>query len=441
LNDYVKQYREAAETKVRPTAAYMVNELLGYLHTRPNLASFERIKTTTQKSGSKKSILEQTTFKERERRFVIVPELLAPEGYVNFVNIKDDYFVVIPADTDLTNSEVRRAYLQFVIDPIVLSNAKDIESIRPGVKQLLDERRKTDATTSPDVFLTIAKSLVAAIDAKQIEFVKNSIATDLARTRIAAVGGTDPTKKIAQDLEKAKRESADETILRLSEDSDRGAILAFYFADQLTGVEVSQTDIAASMREMLLSFDAAKETGRYAGYADVRKRATLAREERRKTLSVGVASENPVTTKLLEIQDTIKSKNYAKADADLKQLLSQHPSEPRVYFNIGRLAAISAETMEGEAEAAKQRAKYLEAKVAFENVLRIDIAQRKTPAGPQSDPALISLTYVSLGRIFEYYGDRGTALGIYDAAVKLGPVSGGGYQEAFASKQRLIKDQ
>lgn len=441
LNDYVKQYREAASAKARPTATYMVNELLSYMHTRPNLASFERVKTQTLKSGSKKTTLQQTTFKEKERRFVIVPELLAPEGYVNFVNIKDDYFVVIPAEADLTNSEVRRAYLQFVVDPLVLANAKEIESIRVSVKQLLDERRKSDPSTSPDVFLTITRSLVAAIDAKQIEFVKNLIATDLARTRIAAVGGSDPSKKIAQDLEKAKRESADETILRLSEDYERGALLAFYFADQLNGVEASQTDIAASMREMILSIDSVKESDRYAGYSDIRKRATLAREERRKALSDGVVSENPVTTKLLEIQDSIKGKNYSKAEADLKQLLSQHPSEPRIYFNIGRLAAISAETIDGEADSAKQRAKYLEAKVAFENVLRIDIAQRKTPSGPQADQALISLTYVSLGRIYEYYGDRGTALGIYDTAIRLGPVAGGGYREAFESKQRLVKEQ
>jgi len=441
LNDYVKKYQAASDSLVTPSAREMVGELLRYLHTKPQLATFEKVVTQTQKSGSKRQTLEKTTFRERERRFIIVPELLAPAGYVNFVNIKDDYYVVIPAETDLTNSEVRRAFVQFVIDPLVLANAKDIESVRPGIKQLLDERRKVDSTTSPDVFLTITRSLVAAIDARQIEHVKNLIATDAARAKIASMGGSDPTKKVAQDLEKFTQESADETILRLSEDYDKGALLAFYFADQLRGVESSQTDIAASMREMILSFDAAKEAGRYGSYSEARARAIAAREKRRLNPQVMTVAENPVTTKLLAIQETIKAKNYTQAEIDLKKLLDQNPSEPRVYFNIGRLAAISAESIDADAESAKQRAKYLEAKIAFENVLRIDIAQKKISSGPQVDPTLVSLTYVSLGRIYEYYGDTGTALGIYDAAVKLGRVAGGGFQEAWDAKQRLLKNQ
>jgi hypothetical protein len=57
------------------------------------------------------------------------------------------------------------------------------------------------------------------------------------------------------------------------------------------------------------------------------------------------------------------------------------------------------------------------------------------------DPALISLAFVSLGRIYEFYDQKSYAVGIYDAAIKLGDVVGGGYQEALASKQRLLKDQ
>ena len=447
LNEYVKQYQTASDTKLRPSARVMVNELLGYLHTRPRLSIIEKVKTETPKQGSKKVTVQQVEARERERRFYIVPEMLAPAGVVNFVNIKDDYYAIVPPDSDLTNSEVRRAYLQFVVDPLVLASAKDIETVRPGIKQLLDDRRKVDPSTSPDVFLTVSRSLVAAIDAKQLEHSRVGIGTALARQKILQAK-TEPEKlKISGDLEKYKKSVADETALRLSEDYEKGSILAFYFADQLRGVEQSEFDIAGSMREMILAFDAAKESGRYESFADARARGKAAREENKKNASAAPSFvENPVTTRLLEIQETIKAKNYAKAETDLKQLLEKNPSEPRIFFNLGRVAAISAESINGDTDAEKQKAKYLEAKVAFENVIRIaDTLQKesvvKNDPSLRVDPALISLAFVSLGRIYEFYDQKSYAVGIYDAAIKLGDVVGGGYQEALASKQRLLKDQ
>jgi tetratricopeptide (TPR) repeat protein len=447
LGEYVKTYQAAADTKLRPSARVMVNELLNYLHTRPQLTFIERVKTETPKQGSKKVTVQKTEVRERERRFSIVPEMLAPAGFVNFVNVRDDYYVVVSPDTDLANSEVRRAYLQFVVDPLVLSNAKDIESVRPAVKQLLDDRRKIDPTTSPDVFLTISRSLVAAVDAKQLEHSRVAIATSLARQKILQAK-TEPDKlKISGDLEKYKKAMADETALRLSEDYEKGALLAFYFANELRGVEQSEFDIAGSMREMILSFDAAKEAGRYESFADARARAKAARDEQKKNaLAAPSFVENPVTTSLLEIQNTIKAKNYPKAEADLKKLLESNPAEPRILFNVGRLAAISAEMIDGNTEAEKQKARYLEAKTAFESVVRIaadrynESVQKNDPS-LRVDPALVSLAYVSLGRIYEYYEQKSYAVSIYDAAIKLGDVVGGGYQEALASKQRLLKDQ
>ena len=360
--------------------------------------------------------------------------MLAPAGYVNFVNIKDEYFAVVSPDLEAANSDVRRAYLQFVLDPMVLRNAKDIESIRPAVRTLLEERRKIDPNTTPDVFLTISRSLVAAIDVKQMESTRVNIATAKSRERIAQMK-TDPEKKaVAEELAKYKREQADESILRLSEDHNKGALLSFYFADQLRGVEESDFDIAGSIQEMIVSFDAAKQAGRYESYADARKRAEAVRAERAKNPQVATIIENPVTTRLLAIQETIKSKNYRQAEADLKQLLEQNPSEPRVFFNIGRVASLSAATLTDPADADKQSAKLLEAKVAYENVIRI--------AGVQKiDPALASLSYVALGRIYEFNDQKGYAIGLYDAAIKLGDVAGGGYPEALAAKQRLLKDQ
>jgi hypothetical protein len=111
-------------------------------------------------------------------------------------------------------------------------------------------------------------------------------------------------------------------------------------------------------------------------------------------------------------------------------LLAQNPNEPRVYYNIGRVASLSAQTI---TEVEQQKAKLLEAKVAYENIVRISQKQRV-------DPALLSLSYVALAKIYEFYDDT-TYMGLYDAAIKLGNVTGGAYNEAIAAKQRLLKNQ
>ncbi|MCW5956520.1 MAG: hypothetical protein KIT61_08035 [Pyrinomonadaceae bacterium] len=429
LPEYVKQYQSASDAKLRSSAREMVNELLNYLHTRPQTIYTEKVKTETQKT--KKTVLTNIETRERERRFTIVPEMLAPLGTINFVNIKDDYYAVLSPDTDLFVSEVRRGFLQFVVDPIVLSNAKDIASIRDSVKTILDERRKIDPSISPDVYLTVSRSLVAAIDAKQLENFRLRIATDQARAKIAQMGGSDPSGKVFKDLEAFKAQLADETALRLSEDFEKGAVLDFYFAEQLKGVEESGVDIAAAMREMILSFDASKEAGRYDRYAEARKRAIAVREDRKKNPTTVAIVENPVTAKLIEIQKKVEAKDYANAEGDLKKLLSENPAEARIYYNLGRVSSLVAQGIEDQ-EA--QKAKLLEAKVAFENVIRL--AQKQ-----KVDAALQSLSYVSLAKIYEFFDDKTYAIGIYDAAIKLGDVTGGAYKEAIASKQRLMKNQ
>ena len=433
LNDYVKQYRTVSDAVLRPSARGMVSELLGYLHTKPQLTVFERVKTETLRTNQKKSAIGKTEIRERQRRFVIVPELLAPIGYVNFVNIKDDYYAVVPAEADLTSSEVRRAYLQFTVDPMILGVAKEIEAVRPAIKQLLDERRKVDPSTSPDVLLTISRSLVAAIDTKQLESVRLKFATQQARERIAQMKTEAEKLAVSTELEKYKKAVDDDAILRLSEDYEKGAILAFYFADQLRGQEESDFDISSSIKEMIAAFDATKESGRYESYAEARTRAKAVREDFKKNVAKTPSIiENPVSTKLVAIQELIRAKNYSKAEADLKQLLAQNPSEPRVFYNLGRVAALTAGTFTDSADAEKQNAKILEAKNAFEQVVLIASKQRV-------DPALVSLAYVALGRIYEINDQKEYAIRIYDAALKIGDVSGSGYAEALAAKQRLVK--
>jgi len=271
IDRYFADY-QAAGINLRPSAAQMVGELLDYLHTKPQLIFIDRIKTESKNAKGKKTLTKVET-RERERQFYIVPEMLAPKGTINFVNVGDNYYAIVPPRTDLSASEVRRAYLQFVIDPLVLANAKEVSTVREGIKSLLTEQRKLNPEISPDVFLAISRSLVAATEARQIEYEKVSIATAQARQKIDRMKTETEKKAVSTELAAFKDTAADETALQLSEAYEKGAVLSFYFADQLKGLEDSGFDIAGSLRDIILSLDTTKEIARLTQFADARKRA------------------------------------------------------------------------------------------------------------------------------------------------------------------------
>lgn len=439
IEEYYKEYQANGDA-MRSSTIQMVRDLLDYLHTRPQLIYTEQVKTEVQKGKNSKTKLQKTEVREHERRFFIVPDLLAQAGTINFRNIGDDYYAIVPPGTDLSDSEVRRAYLQFVLDPIVLKNSKDIFTYKDGIRALIEERRKTNPDISTDIFLAVSRSLVAAVDAKQIAFVKLREATAEARRNVGRKPISETTdaqgRKVVQLTEElflidgrfAMPAVEDEVALKLSEAYEKGAVLSFYFANQLKGLEESEFDIASSFRDMILSLDTAKETNRLNEFADARKRAAAAREKQRQNALVVV--ENPLTKRLLEIEPMIQAQKYAEAEAELKKLLEISPNEPRIFYMLGRVKSLSAAAIT-DIEARNER--ILEAKVYYENVLR--------SATAATDKALISLTYVAIARLYEYYDQNEYAIKIYEEAIKIGDVKGGAYQEAVAARERLLKEK
>lgn len=446
IDEYVKIY-QIEDAQLRRSAVEMVSELLDYLHTKPQLSFIERIKTESQPAKNKKSTIQKTEVRERARRFFIVPEMLAPKGTVNFLNIADDYFAVVPVATDLSKSEVRRAYLQFVLDPLVLNNAKDIFASNEGIKKLLADLKQSmfarekaknkdlrieDITLSPDAFLAVSRSLVSAVDAREIEYKKTQFATAQARRNIDLMKTDAEKRKVSAELDSYKKSLADETALQLSEAYEKGAVLSFYFAEQLKGLENSGFDIASSFREMILSLDVAKEANRYAQFADARQRAIAARAARKNAGDVEIVTiENPTTKKLLDIEKIIQAKSYPQAEIQLKQLLDANPNDaPRIYYALGRTASLSAENIT-DVDARNRRLH--DAKVAYENVIR--------SASKDTDRELISLSYVAIGRLYEYDGETDYAVKIYEAAIKIGNANGEAYKQATAARERLLKKQ
>ncbi|HLL99845.1 MAG TPA: hypothetical protein VK400_02215, partial [Pyrinomonadaceae bacterium] len=434
LDDYVREYQKEGDA-MRPSATAMVRDLLDYLHTRPQVVYIDRVKVET-KDAKGKSRLEKTEARQRERRFFIVPDLLAPAGTINFRNVGDDYYVVVPPGTNLSASEARRAFLQFTIDPLILQNAKDISSLRDGIKALLDERRRTNANISPDIYLAVLRSMVAAVDARQVEFVKSQAATAEARRKIDLTQGDAAKRAVSAELARLKAQLADETALELSEAYERGAVLSFYFADQLRGTEDSGFDVAGSFRDFILSLDPAKEANRLAQFAEARRRAVAAREERRRK----AAAQRQITTaeltprekvlkqKLEQIELVIMAKDYEKADEQLSELMKEYEGDARVFYARGRVASLSA----GEQ--------------TFDESLRDERLGRAAThyrmaimRSTEADRVLKQRAHVALARILEFNEQMEAALAEYEAAIGIGNIDAPSYKEAVAAKQRLAK--
>jgi hypothetical protein len=426
LDKYYKIYQDEGD-KMRASASTMILELMDYLHTRPQTVYIEKIKVETTDAKSKKK-LQKIETRERERRFFIVPDMLAPVGTVNFLNIGNDYFVIVPPETNLSLSEARQAFLRFVLDPLIFQNAKEINNLSEQIRSLLEERRKENPEIPTDIFLAVLRSASAAVDIKQIEFSKIRNATIDARRRIELAKGDEERKKISAELSRLKAELADETAALLSEAYEKGAVLAFHFAEQLRGIEESGFDISAAFRNMILSIDIAKEKQRLQQFAEARKRASERKQQRKLQRAEILPREKFLIEKLLQIEEMIKRKEFEKADEELSSLMQEYPGEPRIFYARGRVSSLSAEQVTDENIRDQLLGK---AAANYRNAI--------LQANADTDPALIQRSHVSLARILEFNEQTEAALREYEAAIKLGQADRQAYQEALAGRERLLK--
>jgi len=139
LDGYVRTHRAAGDAMREPTIE-MARLVLAYLNTRPETVAVERVVTKVPEvSGRKKQQDKQVVVaQEHTRRFRIVPDLLADPVAINFRAVGDDYYVIVPPDTDPRLSEMRRAYVQFIVDPLVARFNRDVSARRDDIKQLIE---------------------------------------------------------------------------------------------------------------------------------------------------------------------------------------------------------------------------------------------------------------------------------------------------------------
>ena len=437
LVSYVRAY-QAEGDRLRKPAVEMVRSVLSYMHTRPITVMQERVRV--QSPDRKKNAKQAIATIDHERKFFIVPDLLAAAGAINFRVIADNYYAIVPEGTDPTSSELRRAFIQFMVDPLVLQNNKAIAARRDQIKQLIDARTKEGGTVSPDVFVVVTKSVVAGADARYEEADRVRQVDALQRARIAQAKDEAARAAIVREAQAARAAIADEAIARLVEDYDNGAMLDFYFADQLRDVAASGFDLANFLGDMINGFDPVRELKRRSEVKDAHDRAVAARKAHprysswlvdpggEKEEAADSAKSVALTKALKEVETLLQTKDYVAADAKLKALLQEHPGDPRLFFALGQTASLWArDTTDDDLQ--EQRLNMSLAHYGF----------AVQAASPENDRVLLSRAHEAMGRILAFLDRKEEAMKEFDAAISIGDVTGGAYRDALAGKRKLTQ--
>lgn len=439
LADYVAMHRAAGD-KLRAPTLEMARGVLTYLNTRPETLISERVTVPAPTaSGKKKEEKKVSVVRERERHFRVVPDLLGAPGAINFRAVGDDYYAIVPADTDPRLSEMRRAYVQFIVDPLVARFSREVGARRAEIKQILDaETARKGRNFGPDVFLVVARSLVAAADVRMDETLRLR-ALQLETSRRLQAAGADQASKDAALKESKERQAliADASAAELAEAYERGAVLSFHFAEQLRGVEGGGFDVSNFIPDMVAAFDPARELRRPAEYAEAVARARESRRRAAEARSKEVAESQPVDARraallksLGDVNELLRVRNYEEAESRLAALKGEYREEPLVYFTLGQAASLSAqEALDEELQAARLNA----ALGHFRQALLF--------VTPDTDRTVVLRAHLSSGRILAHLDRREEALREFDAVIAASQPSERFHQEALAEKKKLAGPQ
>ena len=434
LPNYVAMHRAAGD-KLRAGTLDMARGVLAYLNTRPETRIVERVNVPSAAQGKKKDEKKVTTsLRERERRFRVVPDLLAAPGAINLRAVGDDYFAIVPPDSDPRLSETRRAYVQFVVDPLVARFSREVAARRPDIKLLLEaEQARRGRTFGPDVFLVVARSLVAAADARMDELVR--LTAQRLETSQRLQTAADQAAKDAALKDSKERQAAiqDSTTAQLAEAYERGAVLSFHFADQLRGFEGAGFDVSNYVPDMVAAFTVERERKRPAEFAPVVARV---RESRRRTAAARAAepAEAPpadarraaLVKSLNDVGELLRVRNYEEANARLAALKGEYRDEPLVYFTLGQAASLSAQEAIDEALQAERL-----------NAALGHFRQTILFATPETDRSIVLRAHLSSGRILAHLERREEALREFDSVIGATQPADRLHQEALAEKKKL----
>ena len=433
---YVEAYIKVAQT-YGPFAGLALGTALSYLHTDPILelpplyTPRKMSPKSEDKKGDKKGdekvqdkkadkkAVQDVAIKlpNRVRQFIIIPDLLNATAAANLRVVRETYFLLLGPTTEPNIEAMRRAFLTFVLDPLTERQVKEVAAIRDPLKGLMESRgdRLDKEYSKHSAFYLITDSLVRATDA-----------------RMDALG-----------LASRRKSAEDEALYDLSLGYDRGAVLAYYFYDQMKAYESVGVNVRDYVSAMLSGIDFKRESKRLDEYTQQIARGKKLREEAKfapvTPLTISNADENLVA-RIAEADQLIKARKYDEARTMLDSALKDKPNNARVLYGLADLMSKKASTLEDSDRIEES---------LFAAVEYYRLAAKN--ASPETEKWLMQRSYLGAAKILDFIAENNPAqaeklgpqaVAAYELAIQLGKVEGGAYEEAEqALKERGQKQK
>jgi len=441
LPKYIEENLKVAETYPQ-VAGLVLGNVLTYLHTEPvlELPPLFNIRRTAPAAKPEKKVEKKSDKKNsgkndkqaadkppmpqvadalespnRIRQFVIIPDLFNASNTANLRVVRDTYFLLLGPSATPSMESMRRAFLTFVLDPLVERQIKEVAAIRGDLRKLMETRgdRLDREYAERSAYFLITDSITQATNA-----------------RMDVLG-----------MAARKASPEDEAIYQLSLGYERGGVLVYHFYDQMKAFEPVGVNIRDYLASMLGNIDFEREAGRLkefeqrlARYKQFRTEATFAPTPK---LEIANADEKLVA-RIVEADNLIKNRKYDDAKAILDAALKEKPDNARVLFGLAEVTSKQASTLDDSDRV--EEALYA----------AVDLYKRAAQsASPESEKWLAQRSYVAAGKILDFIAETNPSLAeklmeeaaiAYDLAIKLGKVEGGAYEEAEkALKQRTQK--
>lgn len=236
-----------------------------------------------------------------QRRFQIWVDILAaPNQALRWTNV-DDYVILVSASPQPRIDDIRRAYLHYLIDPLMLRNAAKLEKKRPiqdltNASPILDEVYKTDFT------LLAGMCLVRAVEAR-----------------------LSPVSQRQALVDRAMSE---------------GFILTAYFFEALPAYEKDDRAMRLYAGDLIDGINLAKEDARIAKVQFVSRRES-------RTVKAPAPPPPPEPTGVLKEIDTAErlyeQRDLDKAKEAYRKVLAGEAPRPvhaRAYYGLARIAVL-----------------------------------------------------------------------------------------------------
>jgi hypothetical protein len=188
------------------------------------------------------------------RRFIVVIEPMLSPGMVNARIYGTDYIVVVsPADGKIRMTDVRHAYLHYVIDPLLLARAGAVDRTQPILKEIREApiafRYRSDT-----VPLTI-ECLIKAIEARTMDtgVPIYKVPLDVDRSEL-------PRYEHERQVSLEKAEAV--RVATVQHDMSQGFVLTQYFFEQMIQFEKDPASLKDNIGEMVYSMDVDQQVHR-----------------------------------------------------------------------------------------------------------------------------------------------------------------------------------